>query len=190
MLQTFWHRFANCNPFNKNRSAQQEEVQSPTLETIQASLHEEFRGMRKILRKQSLVIEALRTKLDTFSHTSRSGGSNEELMQLASAFFHLGQSLGDQAIISPQRREAVSLFWLQLEQLLDQENIEIIREQGVLFDSRLHRAVLAHEPGAHKSVVVEVLEPGFIEHGKVRKAAKVILGPEKDEQKILEENSL
>lgn len=190
MLQTFWHRLANCNPFNKSRSTQQEEVQGPTLETIQASLYEEFRGMRKILRKQSLVIEELRTKLDTLPQTSQSEGSNEELMQLASAFFHLGQSLGEQAIISPQRREAVSLFWLQLEQLLDREDIEIIREQGVPFDSRLHRAVLAHEPEARRSVVVEVLEPGFIEHGKVRKAAKVILGPEENEQEISEEKRI
>ena len=188
MLHTFWHRITSCNPFKKRNSAQLESVRGPSLEEVHTSMSEEFRGLRKILRKQSLVIEELRTKLDEPCEAPSTEDDGKSLRQMATAFFHLDHSLREQTRISPQRREAVSLFWLQLERLLDQEDMEMIREQGVPFDPRLHRAVLAHDPGACKSVVVEVLEPGFIARGKVRQPAKVILGPEEDAQETFEES--
>lgn len=188
MSHIFWDRIARCNPFKNRNPVKLEDDRELTLEEVHTSMSEEFRGLRKVLRKQSLLIEELRGRLEEPPEASRTDGAGEGLMQMAAAFFHLDQSLQDQMRISPQRREAVSLFWLQLEQQLDREDMQIIREQGVAFDARLHRAVLAREPGVHKSVVVQVLEPGFIERGKVRKPAKVILGPEDYEQETLEEN--
>lgn len=190
MPHIFWERIARCNPFKNRNPAKLEGDRGLTLQEVHTSMSEEFRGLRKHLRKQLLLIEELRARRDEPSEASPTDGAGEGLMQLAAAFFHLDQSLRDQMLISPQRREAVSLFWLQLEQLLDREDMQIIREQGVAFDARLHRAVLAREPGARKSVVVQVLEPGFIEHGKVRKPAKVILGPEDYEQETSEESRL
>lgn len=186
MLQSFWNRITSFNPFKKGNKAKLKKDRRPTLEDIQAAMSEEFRGLRKILRKQSLLGEELRARLKGPPGAPQTEDTGEGLMRLAAVFFHLDQSLRDQTLSSPQRREAVSLFWLQLEQLLEREDIQMIRERGVPFDPRLHRAVLAREPGAPKSVVTEVLEPGFIERGQVRKSAKVIIGPEEDNQATLE----
>ena len=150
-------------------------------------MSEEFRGLRKLLRKQSALLSEVLSRQNQALDTLPKNGLNEELIRLASTFFHLEQSLSGQISGSPQHREAVSLFWLDLDRILDREDIRMIRERDVSFDPRLHRAVLAREPGAEKSVVVEILEPGFIEGGKVRRSAKVILGPEKQKQEIQEE---
>ncbi|MBV5318033.1 MAG: nucleotide exchange factor GrpE [Desulfobulbaceae bacterium] len=190
MLHTFWNRITRCNLFAAGKVLKGDEDPGPTLAEVQALLSEEFRGLRKILRKQALVVEELRARSGEAAKPQRQDRAGEGLMQMASTFFHLDQSLRDQALSSPQRREAVFLFWLQLEQLLDREDIQMIREQGVPFDPRLHRAVLAHESGARQLVVTEVLEAGFIEGGKVRKPAKVILGPATNEQEIREEKML
>ena len=187
MSFSFWHRitrffFGKCDPQEVSV-----EDREPPLAEVQASMTEEFRVLRKILRKQTHLIEETRSRLfepNPGTSTEKSAGAG--LMRLASTFFHLEQSLQGQTIDSPQRREAVALFWLQVEQLLEREDIRIIRESGGHFDPRLHRAVLARDPDVPNSVVVEVLEPGFFEHGQVRKPAKVILGRGKEQH----ENSI
>lgn len=174
---TIWHRITRFFSGTNDLRAVSAEDREPSLAEVQASLAEEFRILRKTLRKQTHLLEETRSRLyEPVSRTSSAEGTGAGLMRLASTFFHLEQSLQGQTIDSPQRREAVALFWLQIEQLLDREDILIIRELGGPFDPRLHRAVLARDPDAPNSSVVEVLEPGFIEHGQVRKPAKVILG--------------
>ncbi len=184
MLRTFWDRINLL----KKRRGPSEENHAPTLEEIRISMAEEFRGLRKMVRKQAVVVEGLQVKLDALPVAQRAADSSEELVRLASAFFHLDHSLQDQTAHTPQRREAVALFWLQLEQLLDKEHIQMIREPGVPFDPRLHQAVLTREPGARKNVVAEVLEPGIIQDGMVRRPATVILTPEANDQEIAEES--
>lgn len=187
MRQTFWHRLRCCFPFHRQDTAPEAEDRIPTLAEVQAAMLEEFRGLRKILRKQSQTAEDLRARLAVPAQGCRQAGGGEDLMPLASTFFHLDQSLDDQGERSPQRRQAVALFWIQLEQLLDRADIRMIREQGVPFDPRLHRAVLAQDVGAREQMVTQVLEPGFIEGGRVCKPAKVILGPADHEQQPQEE---
>ncbi len=184
MPSVFWKRLAAYNPF---AAPPNPEPPGPTLEEVRVAMVEEFRGVRKLLGKQSLADEELRDRPET--PRLRTGNAAEGLMQLAAAFFHLDLSLRDQTINSPPRREAVSLFWLQLEQLLNQADVQIIREQGVPFDARLHRVMAALEPGARRSVVTEILEPGFIEGGKVRKPAKVIVGSAALEPETLHEDT-
>jgi molecular chaperone GrpE (heat shock protein) len=176
MLLTIWHRITRFFSGTNDPCAVSTQGREPSLAEVKASLTEEFRVLRKTLRKQTHLIEETRSRLYEPARTVSEEGIGAGLMRLASTFFHLEQSLHGQTIESPQRREAVALFWLQIEQLLDREDIRIIRELGGPFDPRLHRAVLARDPDTPNSVVVEVLEPGFIEHGQVRKPAKVILG--------------
>lgn len=83
-------------------------------------------------------------------------------MQLAAAFFTSTCPCATRRDQSPPRRES-GFLWLQLEQLLNQADVQIIREQGVPDAARLHRVMAALEPGARRSVVTEILEPGFIE---------------------------
>nr|WP_321464953.1 hypothetical protein [uncultured Desulfobulbus sp.] len=134
-----------------------------------------------MLRKQGSAVEALLSRQGSprAEETLRTG---DTLLQLAVGFFHLHQSLRGLVADSPAHREAIALFWLQLERALAEIDYQIIREQGVPFDARLHRAVLSRGSGAVKWIVDEVLEPGFMYGGAVRTPAKVILAPWATEQ--------
>ena len=181
MSFSFWHRITRIFSGKSASQAVLAEKREPSLADVQACLSEEFRVLRKTLRKQTHLMEETRSRLDEPARSASGEGHGAGLMRLASTFFHLEQSLQGQTIDSPQRREAVALFWLQIEQLLGNEDIRIIRELGGDFDPRLHRAVLVRDPDPPNNVVVEILEPGFIIHGQVSKPAKVILGREEDQ---------
>ena len=178
-------------PLTGVRETDGDEAPGLALDALQATMLEEFRGLRKSLRKQSQAVDALRDRLDRAPEPRRNGENSEDLMRLASAFFHLDHALLDLTACSPRRRQAVALVWLPLEHLLDRNGIRMIREPGAAFDPRLHRVVLTRTPEARDSVVTEMLEPGFIEDGTVRQPARVILGPAQEhEQQALEESSV
>lgn len=185
MSFSFWQSITRFFWGKGDSQAVSAKDREPTLAEIQTSLTEEFRVLRKTLRKQTHLLEETRSSLREPARVVSDEGTGVALMRLASSFFHLEQSLQGQNIDSPQRREAVVLFWLQIEQLLGKEDIRIIRELGGAFDPRLHRAIMAREPDAPNSMVVQVLEPGFIEHGQVRNPAKVILGRGEEQQENL-----
>ena len=175
-MRRWWNRIAGCVPFADVKKADSEQTPGLSLDGLQATMLEEFRGLRKTLRKQSQAVDALRDRLDRAPEPRRNEENGEELMRLAAAFFHLDQALLEVTACSPRRQQAVALVWLQLDQLLDRNNVCMIREPGAAFDPRLHRAVLARTPEARDSVVTEMLEPGFMVDGAVRQPARVILG--------------
>ena len=190
-MRGWWYRITGRIPLTGVKKTDGDEAPGLSLAELQATILEEFRGLRKTLRKQAQAVEALRDRLDRAPEPRRNEQNGEELMRLASAFFHLDHALLDVTACSPRRRQAVALVWLQLEHLLDRNGIRMIREPGAAFDPRLHRVVLTRTPEARDSVVTEMLEPGFIEDGTVRQPARVILGPAREhEQELLEESSV
>ena len=190
-MRGWWYRITGRIPLTGVKKTDGDEAPGLSLAELQATILEEFRGLRKTLRKQSQAVEAVRDRLDRAPEPRRNEQNGEELMRLASAFFHLDHALLDVTACSPRRRQAVALVWLQLEHLLDRNGIRMIREPGAAFDPRLHRVVLTRTPEARDSVVTEMLEPGFIEDGTVRQPARVILGPAREhEQELLEESSV
>jgi len=146
-----------------------------SLAQVHATLGEEFRGVRKMLRKQTQVLEDLHNRQGHESPAVK-GRTEGGVIDLATAFFHLHQSLRERVAQSPAHREAIALFWLQLDRSLQEIDMRMIREEGAPFDARLHRAVLSRGEGSGEWVVVEVLEPGFIRGDVVSVPAKVILG--------------
>ena len=181
-MRRWWNRIAGCVPFADVKKADSEQTPGLSLDGLQATMLEEFRGLRKTLRKQSQAVDALRDRLDRAPEPRRNGENSEDLMRLASAFFHLDHALLDLTACSPRRRQAVALVWLQLEHLLDRNGIRMIREPGAAFDPRLHRVVLTRTPEARDSVVTEMLEPGFMVDGAVRQPARVVLGPAREHE--------
>ncbi len=195
MPQNLWTRFVRWFDDSDERvveptdepadePADEPKPAEPTLGEIHIALSEEFRSVRKMLRKQGGAVEELLRRQGQVPAPVAAGGgaSGKGLLQLATAFFHLDQSLRDLVINSPAHREAITLFWVQLERELNERNVHIIREQGVAFDARQHRAVLSLETGAGEWVVAEVLEPGFLHGETVRTPAKVILRPKVADQ--------
>ena len=181
-MRNWWHRITGRMPLTGVKKTDGDEAPGLSLDELQATMLEEFRGLRKSLRKQSQAVEAVRDRLDRAPEPRRNEENSEDLMRLAAAFFHLDQALHNLTACSPQRRQAMALVWLQLEQLLDRNGLRMIREPGAAFDPRLHRAVLARTPEARNSVVSEMLEPGFIVDGAVRQPARVILGPAREHE--------
>ena len=181
-MRRWWNRIAGCVPFADVKKADSEQTPGLSLDELQATMLEEFRGLRKSLRKQSQAVEAVRDRLDRAPEPRRNEENSEDLMRLAVAFFHLDQALLEVTAHSPRRRQAVTLVWGQLDQLLDRNNVRMIREPGAAFDPRLHRAVLARTPEARDSVVTEMLEPGFMVDGAVRQPARVVLGPAREHE--------
>ena len=190
-MRRWWNRITGRIPLTGVGKTDSEQAPGLSVDALQATMLEEFRGLRKTLRKQAQAVEALRDRLDRAPEPRRNEQNGEELMRLASAFFHLDHALLDVTACSPRRRQAVALVWLQLEHLLDRNGLRMIREPGAAFDPRLHRVVLTRTPEARDSVVTAMLEPGFIEDGTVRQPARVILGPAQEhEQQALEESSV
>ena len=181
-MRRWWNRIAGCVPFADVKKADSEQTPGLSLDALQATMLEEFRGLRKTLRRQSQAVEAVRDRLDRAPEPRRNEENGEELMRLAAAFFHLDQALLEVTGCSPRRRQAVALVWLQLDQLLDRNGVRMIREPGAAFDPRLHRAVLARTPEARDSVVTEMLEPGFMVDGAVRQPARVVLGSAREHE--------
>ena len=181
-MRNWWHRITGRMPLTGVKKTDGDEAPGLSLDALQATMLEEFRGLRKTLRKQAQAVEAVRARLDRAPEPRRNEENSEELMRLAVAFFHLDQALLEVTAHSPRRRQAVTLVWGQLDQLLDRNNLRMIREPGAAFDPRLHRAVLARTPEARDSVVTEMLEPGFMVDGAVRQPARVILGPAREHE--------
>lgn len=181
-MRGWWHRITGRSPLAGVRETDGDEAPGLALDALQATMLEEFRGLRKTLRKQAQAVEAVRDRLDRAPEPRRNEENGEELMRLAAAFFHLDQALLEVTACSPRRQQAVALVWLQLDQLLDRNGVRMIREPGAAFDPRLHRAVLARTPEARDSVVTEMLEPGFMVDGAVRQPARVVLGPAREHE--------
>ncbi|MGD9947716.1 MAG: nucleotide exchange factor GrpE [Desulfobulbus sp.] len=186
MAHEIWSRFVRRLTGSAKNGREKSNPTDLTLGDVHGALGEEFRGIRKMLRKQGAAMEELLSRRDA-PQTTAITGKGDNLLQLAVAFFHLDQSLRSLLADSPAHREAVALFWLQLERGLDEIGFQMIREQSVPFDARLHRAVLSRGTGAVEWMVVEVLEPGFIYGETVRTPAKVILAPQAAGQKQIEE---
>ncbi len=54
--------------------------------------------------------------------------------------------------------------------------LEIILEEGIAFDSRLHEAVANQSPGSEVLDVVELVQPGYLRGGKLIRPARVVVG--------------
>jgi molecular chaperone GrpE (heat shock protein) len=54
--------------------------------------------------------------------------------------------------------------------------IEMILDEGVFFDPRLHEAVENRSPGSDSLDVLELVQPGYLQDGKVLRPARVVVG--------------
>lgn len=175
MFHCFWSRLCRWMRGAEATTGAESDPIGERLAEVHATLGEEFRGVRKMLRKQGQVLEELHSRQGHESPAVK-GRTTASLIELATAFFHLHQSLRERVAESPAHREAIALFWLQLDRSLQEIDVRMIREEGAPFDARLHRAVLSRGEGSGEWMVVEVLEPGFIHRDVVSVPAKVILG--------------
>jgi len=141
---------------------------------LEEAILNELQGVKKLVRKQGILLEEL--------HKERSLTDTKErwhpgpVMDLCDALFYLGRALRAEGSVSSRRGQALNLVMEKVEHLADLYDLEVIIIAGVDFDPGIHEAVANQSPGARALQVLEVLQPGYLWHGKVLRPAKVTVG--------------
>jgi molecular chaperone GrpE (heat shock protein) len=151
----------------------------------------ELAELKKLVRRQGIQQESLvreiSTKLDTISIESEAeprNGRPEALIELAESYFHLENALR-LAGYSRDTLEALDIVWDKLEQVCKESDLDIIRDVGCTFDSRLHES-LDRAPAGGEPVVGSVTAPGFIYNGQVIRPARVMLSEKAVKSEVAE----
>jgi len=152
-----------------------ERMENPPEPTPDEEILEELRVLKKLSRKQGLLMEKLREEFLEQS-TRKLNLDHAPLLTFADAFFYLDRSFHGPAELSPERRQAFEMVWQTLDEALAVVEILMIREIGVTFDERLHEAVANLSPEGKEPQVLDVIQPGYAHNGRVLKAARVVVG--------------
>lgn len=138
---------------------------------------DELGDIKKILRKQGILIEMLKKEiLERIAEKEFSGRNLQLFSDAVDSFFYLDMSLQEISGLSPKQKEAAGIVWQKLELMLFSAGIEVIHKTGVSFDSSLHEAVERISDDNAPLYVEKLIQPGYIYRGKVIKPAKVITG--------------
>lgn len=145
------------------------------LESAKREILGEIEGIKKTLRRQNLSLEAFREEVLEGIGEKTLKEANP-LLEIIESFFYFDSSLRDLPDLPMSQIEAAELVWKKLDSLLLDFNLEIIRQTGGFFDPRLHEAVEKPPETTGRLIVTRILRPGYLYHGQVARAAKVILG--------------
>ncbi len=138
---------------------------------------DELGDIKKILRKQGILIEMLKKEiLERIAEKEFSGRNLQLFSDAVDSFFYLDMSLQEISGLSPKQKEAAGIVWQKLELMLFSAGIEVIHKTGVSFDPSLHEAVERISDDNASPYVEKLIQPGYIYRGKVIKPAKVITG--------------
>ncbi len=143
---------------------------------------EELEGVKKVLRRQGLFLEAF--KKEALAWTGeRVLQDAEPILQLAESFFYFDSSLREGPGLPAGQNEAAKMVWQKLELLLSGLGLEFIRRTGEPFDPRRHQAVERAAEDKGSMVVTKIIQPGYLFHGQVVRPARVIIGEISTERK-------
>jgi len=138
---------------------------------------DEIGDIKKILRKQGILIEMLKKEiLERIAEKEFSGRNLQLFSDVVDSFFYLDMSLQEISGLSPKQKEAAGIVWQKLELMLFSAGVEVIHKTGVSFDPSLHEAVERISDDNASLYVEKLIQPGYIYRGKVIKPAKVIIG--------------
>jgi molecular chaperone GrpE (heat shock protein) len=145
------------------------------LEVWKGEILEELEGIKKVLRRQTLFLEAL--KKEVLAQVGEKVLQDAEpIRQLAESFFYFDSFLRDGHGLSSDQNEAAAMVWNKLEGLLASLGLELIRHTGEPFDPRFHQTVERAEGERGNMVVTKIIQPGYLYHGQVIRPARVIIG--------------
>jgi molecular chaperone GrpE (heat shock protein) len=165
--------------FNKDRLSRND------LEVWKSQILEELEGIKKVLRRQTLFLEAL--KKEVMAQVGEKVLQDAEpIRQLAESFFYFDSSLREGPSLTSGQNEAAEMVWKKLEPLLSTLGLELIRRTGERFDPRLHQTVERGGGENGNMVVTKIIQPGYLYHGQVIRPARVIIGkiPSKEKQEL------
>lgn len=147
-------------------------------EEAQRIVQEEFQGLKKLLRKQSVLVEEVHREQQALAAKERQ--RPEPLIELCDALFHLHRAFRNPGLMSRQHAQVLNMVIIKLDRFSASVGLEMILEEGIPFDPRVHEAVANRNPGAHCLEILEVVQPGYLQNGKVLRPARVIVGVASD----------
>ena len=144
-------------------------------EKARQAVLEEFDNVKKLLRKQAVMIEELRRGQDA-ALAAVENRDKGRLIELCDSVFYLHRAFQSPGIMSRQHAQVLRMVMERMGQFAASLGLEMILEEGIPFDSRLHEAVVNRSPGSETLEVVEMVQPGYLQGGKVVRPAKVVVG--------------
>lgn len=145
-------------------------------EAVQAQrlILEEIQGLRKLLRKQGVALEEVRREQEAAAARERS--NVQPLLDLCDSVFYLQRAFRSPGLMSRQHAQVVATVLKRMDHFASSLGLEMIVDEGVSFDPRLHEVVLNRSPEAPRLEVLEVVQPGYVRGGVVLRPAKVVVG--------------
>lgn len=136
---------------------------------------DEFDSVKKLLRKQAIMVEELCRRQQAAAAAGESRHT-EHLIELCDSIFYLHRAFQNPGIMSRQHAQVLGMVIKKMEQLAGSFGLEMILEEGVPFDPRLHEAVANRSPGSEPLEVFEMVQPGYLRGGQVIRPARVVVG--------------
>lgn len=157
--------FGNLGWFQRKRKEKEEDHRL---------VMEELQGLKKLLRKQSVLIEEVRRGQEALAVKKHQ--APEPLLELCDAVFYVHRAFQNPGLMSRQHAQVLSMVLNKAHRFAASLGLEMILDEGIPFDSRVHEAIANRSPGSHSLEVIELVQPGYLRDGKVVRPAKVIVG--------------
>jgi molecular chaperone GrpE len=140
-----------------------------------AKLEAEKEDLRKTLIHRQADFENFRKRVERERHEESrraTGVAIQHLLPVLDTFERALSAHDDPAYA--EYRKGVELIYKQLWESLAKQGLERIDAQGKPFDPHVHQAIERVETDEHPDgTVIDVLEPGYIFHGRVLRPATV-----------------
>jgi molecular chaperone GrpE len=164
----------NDQAANPQADANAAEVLNATDERI-AKLEAEKEDLRKTLIHRQADFENFRKRVERERHEESrraTGVSIQHLLPVLDTFERALAAHDDPAYA--EYRKGVELIYKQLWESLAKQGLERIEAKGKDFDPHVHQAIERVETTEHEDgTVIDVLQPGYIFHGRVLRPATV-----------------
>jgi molecular chaperone GrpE len=140
-----------------------------------AKLEAEKDDLRKTLIHRQADFENFRKRVERERHEESRRATGVALQHLLPVLdtFERALAAHDEPAYA-EYRKGVELIYKQLWESLAKQGLERIDAQGKAFDPHVHQAIERVETDEHADgTVIDVLQPGYIFHGRVLRAATV-----------------
>lgn len=185
-LKNPWGSAPAPDDANENASADEQDPRAESADSATADppraiddriakLEVEKEDLRKTLIHRQADFENFRKRVERERHeeSRRATGHSIQLLLPVLDTFERALAAHDDPAYA-EYRKGVELIYKQLWEALAKQGLERIEAQGKSFDPHVHQAIERVETEEHEDgTVIDVLQPGYIYHGRVLRPATV-----------------
>jgi molecular chaperone GrpE (heat shock protein) len=121
-----------------------------------------------------VLLEEVRREQESAAARERS--NVQPLLDLCDSIFYLQRAFRSPGLMSRQHAQVVGTVLKKMDHFASSLGLEMIVDEGVSFDPRMHEVVLNRSPETPMLEVLEVVQPGYVRGGVVLRPAKVVVG--------------